>query len=400
MKLNVAVVFGGKSTEHEVSVISALQAIENLDKEKYNVIPIYMDKKGDFYYSKNNLLSDSKNYKDIKSLLSKCDNVYFVKIKNNTYIKSVNEKLFGSKLNQLIDIAFPVVHGTNVEDGNLQGYFHTLNLPIVGPDVLSASVSMDKYVMKEYCKAIGVPVIDGIRIDKNDYRNLDDTVKLIEKEIAYPVIVKPVNLGSSIGIKKANDKEALVDALELAFSFADIVLVEKAIKNLREINCAVFGDKFNAECSALEEPFGNDEILSFADKYMSGSKGGMKLGGAKTAPSKLANAPAKSGMASLKRKVPAELDEKTGNMIKEYARKIFKYIGCSGVARIDFIIDKDENKVYANEINPIPGSLSYYLFEPLGLKYRELLDRLIKIAVDNYKSEERLSFTFDNNLLS
>lgn len=400
MKLNVAVVFGGKSTEHEVSVISALQAIENLDKEKYNVIPIYMDKKGDFYYSKDGLLSDSKNYKDIKSLLSKCDNVYFVKIKNNTYIKGVNEKLFGSKLNQLIDIAFPVVHGTNVEDGNLQGYFHTLNLPIVGPDVLSASVSMDKYVMKEYCKAIGVPVIDGIRIDKNNYRDLDETIKLIEKEITYPVIVKPVNLGSSIGIKKANDKEALVDALELAFSFADIVLVEKAIKNLREINCAVLGDKFNAECSALEEPFGNDEILSFADKYMSGSKGGMKMGGAKTVPSKLANAPAKSGMASLKRKVPAELDEKTGSMIKEYAKKIFKYIGCSGVARIDFIIDKDENKVYANEINPIPGSLSYYLFEPLGLKYRELLDRLIKIAVDNYKSEERLSFTFDNNLLS
>lgn len=400
MKLNIAVVFGGKSTEHEVSIISALQAIENLDKEKYNVIPIYMDKKGDFYYSKDGLLIDSKNYKDIKSLLSKCDNIYFVKDKNNTYIKNVNEKFFGSKINQLIDIVFPVVHGTNVEDGNLQGFFHTLNLPIVGPDVLSASISMDKYVMKEYCKAVGIPVIDGIRIDKNNYRNLDDTIKLIENKITYPVIVKPVNLGSSIGIKKANDRETLADALELAFSFANIVLVEKAIKSLREINCAVLGDKFDAECSALEEPFGNDEILSFADKYMSGSKGGMKIGNIKMSSAKSSNASAKSGMASLKRKVPAELDEKTGDMIREYAKKIFKYIGCSGVARIDFIIDKDENKVYANEINPIPGSLSYYLFEPIGLKYKELLDKLIKIAIDNYKSEERLSFTFDNNLLS
>ena len=400
MKLNVAVVFGGKSTEHEVSIISALQAIENLDKDKYNVLAIYMDKNGDYYYSKDDLLIDSRNYKDIKSLLGKCDNVYFIKIKNKTYIRSVNDKIFGTKLSQLVDIAFPVVHGTNVEDGNLQGFFHTLNLPIVGPDVLSAAVSMDKFVMKEYCKAINVPVIDGIRLDKNNFKNLDDTVKMIEKEIIYPVIVKPVNLGSSIGIKKANDRETLIDALELAFSFADIVLVEKAIKNLREINCAVLGDKFSAECSALEEPFGNDEILSFADKYMSGSKGGTKTQGAKSISTKLGSSSAKSGMASLKRKVPAEIDEKTEKEIKEYAKKIFKYIGCSGVARIDFIIDKDENKVYANEINPIPGSLSYYLFEPLGIKYKELLDKLIKIAIDNYKSEERLNFTFDNNLLS
>ena len=411
MKLNVAVVFGGKSTEHEVSVISALQAIENLNKDKYNVIAIYMDKKGDFYYSKDNYLFDIKNYKDIKSLLSKCSNVYFIKEKNYTYIREVNAKIFSNRLNQLIDIAFPIVHGTNVEDGNLQGFFHTLNLPLVGPDTLSSAVSMDKYVMKEYCKAIDIPVIDAIRFDKNDFKNVNDILKRVEKEIAYPVIVKPVNLGSSIGIKKAKDGMSLRNALELAFGFADIVLVEKAITNLREINCAVLGNKFDAECSALEEPFGHDEILSFADKYMGGggAKDGVKSVGAKqigvgenlgSTKTGSKSAGSKSGMASLSRKVPADIDNEMAGKIRNYAKKIFKYIGCSGVARIDFIIDKDTNKVYANEINSIPGSLSFYLFKSLGMEYTELLDRLIQISIDNYKDEERLSFSFDNNLLA
>lgn len=419
MKLNVAVVFGGKSTEHEVSVISALQAIENIDKEKYNVVAIYMDKKGDFYYSKENLLVDSKNFRNIRALLSKCSNVYFVKDKNHTYIKEVNAGLFGNKINQLIDVAFPVVHGTNVEDGNLQGYFHTLNLPVVGPDTLSAALSMDKYVMKEYCKAIGVPVIDALRFDRKDFNNVDEIIKRVKVEIGFPVIVKPINLGSSIGIKKAKDEESLKDSLELAFSFADIILVEKAITNLREINCAVLGDKFESECSALEEPFGNDEILSFADKYMGGGSGakGSKVGakskvvggdilssraGSKngTVGAKNGSVGAKSGMASLSRKVPADIDDKKADEIRKYAKMIFKYLGCSGVSRIDFIIDKDTDKVYANEINSIPGSLSYYLFKPLGMEYKTLLDRLINIAIDNYKNAERLNFSFESNLLA
>ena len=402
MKFNVAIIFGGRSTEHEVSVISALQTIENIDKEKYNVLPIYMDKKGDFYYSNESILTDSKNYKDMNKLLKRCVNIYFVKDKNNTYIRNVESKIFGKKINHIVDIAFPVVHGTNVEDGNLQGFLHTLNIPIVGPDTLSAALSMDKFVMKKYIAALDVPVIDAIRIDKNDFNVVDDTISLLEFKIGYPMIVKPVNLGSSIGIRKANDRKSLNEALELAFTFASIILVEKAIVNLREINCAVLGDKFDCITSVLEEPFGSDEILSFADKYMSGGKGskGIKFSGSKLNSNlKAGSTSVKSGMASLKRKIPAEIDEKTAYEIREYAKKIFKYLACSGIARIDFIIDKDTGKVYANEINSIPGSLSYYLFEPMGIKFNELIDRLINIALDNFKREERLSFTFENNLL-
>ncbi len=406
MKLNVAVVFGGKSTEHEVSVISALQAIENLDTDKYNVIPIYMDKEGDFYASTEGILLDAKNYRDISKLLNECKNIEFVKIKNRTFIREVDKGFFGYKINIEIDVVFPIVHGTNVEDGNLQGFLHTLNLPIVGPDTLSAAISMDKFVMKEYVKAMGIPVIKAVRIDKNDFKNIDVTIEMLEKEIGYPMIVKPVNLGSSIGIKKAKDRDGLKDAMSLAFSFAYIVLVEKAIVNMREINCAVLGDKFDAMTSVLEEPFGSDEILSFADKYMSGGKGGKnklsgtKFGGTKALGEKSGgNIGSKSGMASLKRKIPADIDETKAKEIKEYALKIFKYLGCSGVARIDFIIDKDENAVYANEINPIPGSLSFYLFEPMGIKYKELLDKLIDIAIKSFRDMDRLNFTFDNNLL-
>ena len=430
MKLNVAVVFGGKSTEHDISIISAHQTIENIDKEKYNVIPVYISKTGDFYYSKDGLLLDMKNYKNQKDLISKCRNISFVKIKNHTYIRDNKVAIFADKIDQEVDVVFLVVHGTNVEDGNLQGYFHTLNLPIVGSDVLASAISMDKYVMKEYWKAIGIPVIDGIRFDKKDYKNVNFIVDKVENELGYPVIVKPVNLGSSIGIKKGHDKQSLIDALELAFSFTDLILVEKAIVNMREINCAVLGDKFEFETSELEEPFGNDEILSFADKYMSGggakgAKSGAKVGadanaahivrgdgvgvkqanvGAKTnnvgastaSPDKLGT---KSGMASLKRKIPAELEESVANKIREYAIKAFKYMGCSGVARIDFIIDKDNGNIYANEINAIPGSLSYYLFEPKGLKFKELTERLINIAIENFKREERINYTFESSVI-
>lgn len=402
--INVAVVYGGRSTEHDVSIISALQAIENIDKKKYNVIPTYMSKEGDFYVSKNDYLLEAKNYRDEKTLIKNAINVSFIKIKNKTYLRENDVQLFKKGFNELIDVAFPIVHGTNVEDGNLQGFFHTLNLPLVGPDCLSAAVSMDKYVMKEYCKSIFVPVIEALRFDKNDFEKLDETIKCVEAHIKYPVIVKPVNLGSSIGIKKAYDTKSLKDALTLSFTFTNVILVEKAIENMREINCAVLGDKFDCETSLLEEPFGNDEILSFADKYMSGAKGGgakgAKLVGAKVG-SKTSNPPsgAKGGMASLKRKVPAELPKDIEDEIKNYATKIFKYIGCSGVARIDFIIDKDTGKVYANEINPIPGSLSYYLFEPMGLKYEELLDKLINIALNNYRLDNKLNYSFSSSIL-
>ncbi|MCQ2609308.1 MAG: D-alanine--D-alanine ligase [Lachnospiraceae bacterium] len=396
MKTNIAVFFGGMSTEHEVSIISAIQAMENIDKDKYDLTPIYIGKDGDFYYHKD-LFYNSANFKDIQGLLKQCKKVTFVKNGEKVYLIGINDGMF-SKTKIEIDIAFPIVHGTNVEDGNLQGYIHTLGLPMVGCSCLASALGMDKYVMKKYLEAEKIPVIDGISIDINDYKKLDETIDMIEKRFAYPVIIKPVDLGSSIGISKASNREKLKESLELAFSFANIVIVEKAIVNLREINCSVVGDKFDAEASILEEPFGKDEILSYKDKYMSGgSKGskGAKVSGTKTS----AAGGTKGGMASLQRKIPAELSKDMEDKIRELAVKTFKVLRCSGVSRIDFIIDKDDNKIYVNEINTIPGSLSFYLWEPAGLPYKELLNKLVNIALKEKRRENELKYTFEDNIL-
>lgn len=398
MKINVLVLFGGKSTEHEVSIISASQAMENIDKEKYEIYPVYMSKDGDFYYDKV-LLFDVKNFKDEKTLFQKLTKVNFIKDKNKTYLVEAKNKLIGTNKICTIDVAFPIVHGTNVEDGSLQGYLHTLNLPVVGPNTIGGALSMDKYIMKQVLKAEGLPVLDAKKYTLNEYKH-NDLVSDIEKNFSYPVIVKPVNLGSSIGINKAKDREGLIKALELGFNFSKCVLIERAITNLREINCAVLGNSDEQMVSVLEEPLYNDDILSFTDKYLGGGKGakGSLKTGVKAA-AKTASGTKSSGMASLSRKVPAEIDKKKEDLIKSLAVETFKILNLTGVSRIDFMIDGDNNKVYINEINSIPGSLSYYLYAPLGISFKELIDKLIKIAIDEKRKEDNLMFSFESNLL-
>lgn len=410
MKISVAVLFGGKSTEHEISIISALQAMENLDKDKYDIYPIYISKNNEFYYDKE-LLFDINNFKNLNLLYKKLTKVCLVREGSFVYIKNLKSKVFSDNNIAKIEIAFPIVHGTNVEDGNLQGFLRTLGLAICESDCISSALGMDKYFMKQILKSENIPVLDVVRLDIEDYKKLDETIKNLELKFPYPMIIKPVNLGSSIGISKAKDRDKLKDALSLAFSFSEIVLVEKAIVNLREINCAVLGDRYEQRASALEEPFGKDEILSFSDKYMSGGKSGAKgIGSSKHNGMKLTNQPKNigakstnpqsSGMASLQRQIPANVDKDTEIKIKNFAIKTFKTLGCSGVARVDLMIDKDTNDIYVNEINTIPGSLSFYLWDFEGISYKALLDKIIKIAIENKRREDNLNFTFESNVLA
>ena len=381
MKIKLAVLFGGKSVEHEISVISALQAMNSLDTEKYEIIPVYMTKQNDFYTG--NALRDIEKYRDIAKLLTEATRVTFVSENGKTRLDRLPAKKFGSNTVSEIDVAFPIVHGTNVEDGALQGFLKTLNLPFVGCDVLASAVGMDKFVMKTILKDAGFPVLPALRYAAKDYNHPETMLAEIETKIGYPVIVKPVNLGSSVGISKAHDRASLENALDTAFSFADTVLIERAITHLREINCSVVGDENGAEASVLEEPVMQDEILSYKDKYMDGGKGGKS-----------------SGMASLKRKIPAELPEDRTEAIRTLAVNAFLTLGCSGVSRIDFMIDCDEDKVYLNEINTIPGSLSFYLWEPKGLKYKALLDRLVQTALDRARKQQSITYTFDTNVFA
>lgn len=382
MKIKIGVLFGGKSVEHEVSIISAIQAIRYINKDKYDVVPIYVTKSNEMYVGED--IGNIEKYKNIKELLNNSQRVVLLSNNDKLEIYKFPFKKLANNYYDYIDVAFPIVHGTNVEDGTLQGYLKTLNVPFVGCDVTSSAIGMDKYVMKTVLKDNTIPVLNCMRFDFNEYNtDAKKVVSDVEENIEYPVIVKPINLGSSVGIKIAHNKEELFEALEYAFSFAKNILVEKAIIHLKEINCSVLGDYEEAFASECEEPIGSDEILSYEDKYISG---GSKKTGSK-------------GMTSLDRKLPAEISDELKARIQELAIKTFKALGCNGVSRIDFMIDKDTDEVYVNEINTIPGSLSFYLWKATGMNYEELLDKLITLALKREREEKDISYSFDTNIL-
>lgn len=378
MKINLAVIFGGKSVEHEVSVISAVQAMTNINKEKYNIIPVYMTKQNEFWTGEK--LFDINSYKDIPELLKECTACVFVRSEGKVQLIRQKMKKFGSNLISDVDIAFPIVHGTNVEDGALQGYLQTLDIPYVGCDVLASAVGMDKFVMKILLKDAGFPVLDCCRFSSFEIDRIEECADKVEAKFGYPVIVKPINLGSSVGISKASDRDGLIKSMENAFDFSDRILVEPAVVQLKEINCSVVGDSESAEASVCEEPVqaSDEEILSYGQKYLGGGK----------------------GMASLKRKIPADITPEQDEFIRKTAVDAFRYLGCNGVTRIDFMIDMATSKVYINEINTIPGSLAFYLWENKGVKYTELLERLIQLALKRYRMGEKINYSFDTNILA
>ena len=380
MKIRVGVFFGGKSVEHEVSVISGLQAYNSFNRDKYEPIPVYITKDNELYTGE--AIGDIANYKNIPALLQKSIRVFFMCEQGQVQLIRYPAKKIGNSVVAQIDVAFPVVHGANVEDGSLQGFLRHYNLPLVGCDVAASAVTMDKYIMKTVLKDNGIPVLDCVTLNVKEYeRDEEAAYNKVESKISYPVIVKPVNLGSSVGIKVAKDREALREALEYAFTFGARVLIEHAITNLREINCAVLGDYEQAQASECEEPISSDEILSYEDKYVAGDKSGSE------------------GMRTAKRELPANLTPEKREEIRQMAVKTFQVLNCNGVSRIDFMIDRDTDQVYVNEINPIPGSLAFYLWEALDKPYAELLDDMVQLALKREREEKSVLTSFDSNIL-
>ena len=379
MKTTVAVIFGCRSVEHEISIISAVQAMGNIDQEKYNVVPVQMSKDGVFYTDKRIFCIDI--FKTPKVIEKESAKVTFVAADGKVYLEYLKGGLFGKKP-IVIDVAFPIVHGTNCEDGTIQGYLETLGVPYVGCDIMSSALGMDKALFKNVLRDDGIPVLPDITVTAREWAlQREAVVKKIEDAVGYPLIVKPTNLGSSIGISKVSSSDELTSAVDLAFSFCDRILVEHAVEALREINCSVLGDRNDCTPSTLEEPIMHDKILSFDDKYRGDS-------GAK-------------GMASLSRKIPAELSPQKAKEIQDIAVAAFKCIGASGVVRIDFLMDTaDNDRVYINEINTIPGSLSFYLWEATDLSYPTLIDKLISLAFKRQRERENLMFTINTNILN
>ena len=387
MKIKVGVIFGGESVEHEVSIISAIQAMNKMDQEKYDIIPIYITKDREWYTG--DMLKDIEVYEDL-DLVKKYGKNVVLYYKNGSYV--LQNKKFPKGIVTDIDIAFPIVHGTNVEDGVLQGYLQSIGIPFVGGDVYASAVGQDKVYMKALFKDSDLPMTKYVWSYDCDYKNdSEEVIKKVNK-LKYPVIVKPACTGSSVGIKVVDDESELVEAIDDAIQYDNKILVEEVVTDLKEVNISVVGNYEHQKTSEIEEVISANKFLTYADKYIGGGKG--KLKGMKM-PMKT---PSK-GMASANRKLPADLSDKMRKEVEEIAVKAFKVLGSAGVCRIDFLIDEKAKKVYVNEINSIPGSLAFYLWEAAGVKYTELLDELINIGIKDYKKRVSKTHSFDTNIL-
>ena len=371
--LKIGVIFGGETVEHEVSIISALQAISNIDKEKYEVVPLYISKERIWYTGE--VLKDINFYKNFDR--SQVKQVVLYKKNKEFRVKSV-DGIFNRDITW-IDIALPIVHGNNVEDGSLIGYLDTLGICYVGSRVLGSSIAQDKVVMKEVMAYNNIPVVDYTWFYDYEYiRNKKEVLKKI-KEVGYPVVVKPATLGSSVGITYVKSDKEIEGAIEEAINYDVKVVVEKAILNLVEVNASVIGNYEIKKVSSLEEVMGSDEILSFKDKYLSSSKS--------------------KGMEATSRVIPARISDELTKKIKDTSLKVCDVLNLSGVVRIDFLIDGKTNKFYVNEPNTIPGSLAFYLWKYDGLEYRELLNEIIDLALKEYKQRVKKVNSFESNIL-
>lgn len=383
MKTNVAVFFGGRSVEHEISVLSALQAIGAMDKEKYEIIPVYITKHG--RWMSGDALLDIRNYKDLKAIESMTTEVFMRPEYGDYNLYEAKPSGLFAKSNKVvakIHVVLPVLHGTNGEDGIFEGVLETIGIPFAGCNTVSSANGMDKITMKMILRQEGIPVVDYVWFtDKQWLSDRNLIIDRVEKNLNYPVIVKPANLGSSVGIGKATDRKSLIEKIDNAEKFSTRIIVEHCIEHLKEINCSVLGDCDDHQSSVCEEPIKTGDFLSYEDKYMGGSK-------------------TDAGMQSSDKRIPAEIPEETSEKIRKMAADTFRVLSCHGVSRIDVMIDEADGNIYVNEINTIPGSLSFYLWEASGITFTELMDRLVQLALKRKRESDRKTFTYDHNIFA
>ena len=383
MKKQIGVIFGSRSCEREVSIISAVQMMRHANPEKYDVIPVYIDEKGQWYTG--DALKDIRSYKPFQpdsngiikvfpDLTSGSGALLTVKKGSGLIAKDRIEIV------ARIDVYVIVMHGMNGEDGTLQGLFELANIPYTSTGVSGSAIGMDKIMMKQFFRGANLPTLPGEWFTRKEFeQDSKSVIAKVGKNLGYPVFVKPANLGSSIGVSCATDEEELQDSLELAFEYDRRVLVEKGLIKPIELNCSVVGYDGDLEASPIEMPIQHDEFLDFRDKYLAG-------GGSK-------------GMASLNRLLPAPIEEELKNEIQELSKTIFRLMDCKGVVRIDYMFDRESEKIYITEINTIPGSLAFYLWENAGMKYEKLIDRMIECAELSHADKNRSNYAYTSDIL-
>lgn len=372
----IGVFFGSRSPEHDVSILTGQLIISGLKKCGYNVIPVYIDKKGKWYSDAR--LSSIKFFTQNQTNLDKKLEAFNIDF-NKSSGKIVKQSGF-LKSNAVFDIAFPAFHGQNGEDGTFQGLCEMLNVPYVGCDVTSSALTMDKVLTKMLYKANNIPTVDFVYFNLNEWRISKKSILEKIKLLNLPVIIKPARLGSSIGISKAKNQKDLEFGIEVALHFDEKVIVEKAIENLMDVTCCVIGND-DPTPSLLQESVFESGFFSYEDKYLKG-------GGAQT------------GNATQSIIIPARLDKKIAKEIQDAAVAAYKILGCSGIARVDFLYDKKVKKWYANEVNTLPGTLYHHLWKKSGVPFEELLKKLIGFAEEKYQKKKQITYTFNSSILT
>lgn len=378
---NVVVAFGGRSPEHEVSVLTAMQAIEALRDTSYNLVPLYISKSGRWLTGSN--LLELENYQDLGKVQEQATacTFSFDEMGKPVLLETESSGFFSKPQSYPVFALIPALHGSEGENGVFQGTCQMFDIPIGGSGVFASALGMDKVHTKSFCRAHNIPVIDEISFFEAEWQKKQE--KLVEElnQQGYPLMVKPVTLGSSIGIRKVSGKDELIEAIETAFRYDEHLLVERAVEPMMEINCSVLGVADDNSASVCEQPLGKEATLTFSDKYQNEGDGA-------------------KGMASANRVVPAEISEDKKEYIQELSRKIFSLFGASGIARLDFLIDETTNDIYFNEMNTIPGSFSYYLWEEQGTSMKELMVELIDIAIKQHQRKTGHIRNYDTNLLN
>ncbi len=383
MKKQVGVIFGSRSCEREVAIISAVQLMRYADREKYDIIPVYVDEHGTWYTG--TPLLDIRSFKPFNPDLKGIRKVFPDLSSGSGALLGISRGsgLFAKEKTEIVarvDVYVIVMHGMNGEDGTLQGMLELANIPYTSTGVTGSAVGMDKIAMKYFFRGAGLPVLPGEWYTRSSFeKDCESIAADVEEKLGYPVFVKPANLGSSIGVSRADDRSSLKDSLELAFEYDRRVLVEKGLDKPIELNCSVLGYDDEVKASPIEMPLNQDDFLDFRDKYLGG-------GGSK-------------GMASLSRVLPAPIEDDLKDRIQELSMQIFRMMDCKGVVRIDYMFDRKSEEVYITEINTIPGSLAFYLWEEDGLHYSQLIDRMIECAEKAHEDKNRTNYAYTSDIL-
>jgi len=375
MKKNIAVIFGGQSAEHDVSIITAhIPIIQSLlASGQFEVWPIYVSQDGSWYsdqtmnelayFKRDDLASHLAKQKKVRLLFDKGFHIIWPGLRTKT-IK--------------IDMVFPAMHGTFGEDGSLMGLLRMANVPFVGCDLAASAVAMDKALTKQILASENIPIVPYVWFTKNDWNKNKDSWKEKIAKLHWPVFVKPVHLGSSIAITKVKQESELENAIEVALHYDDKILVEESVEDLIEVTLPIMGNN-ELRLAAIERPLNKTEFFDFNDKYL---KAGKKTGGTNT-----------------NKEIPAKIDDDLAEQVKSLGEKTYQALNCSGIARVDFLIDETSKQVYVNEVNTLPGSLYHHNWKKVGVSDVELVTKLISLAEERFAEQKNITYTFNSDIL-